>query len=101
VRAADDPDAFVDPFTGQALDRLGARRRFESLADGRLRWDDRHLAPTPARLVIVRMLANLKSSYERRADRVGLAHVALMRASIAELAPTAAAEAVRLAAVLN
>jgi regulator of sirC expression with transglutaminase-like and TPR domain len=101
VRAANDADAFVDPFTGQALDRLGARRRFETLANGRLRWDDRHLTPTPARLVVVRMLANLKSSYERRADRVGLAQIALMRAAIPELAPTAAAEAVRLAAVLN
>ena len=47
------------------------------------------------------MLANLKSSYERRADRVGLAQVALMRAAIPELAPTAGAEAVRLAAVFN
>ena len=48
------------------------------------------------------MLANLASSYERRADRLGLALVALMRASIPELAPNAGAEAVRLAAgVLN
>jgi regulator of sirC expression with transglutaminase-like and TPR domain len=101
VRSAADDDAFVDPFTGEALDRLGARRRFESLANGRLRWDDRHLTPTPSRLIVVRMLANLKSSYERRADRLGLAMVSLMRASIPELAPTAGAEAVRLAAVLN
>jgi hypothetical protein len=50
---------------------------------------------------VVRMLANLKSSYERRADRLGLAMVSLMRASIPELAPTASAEAVRLAAMLN
>ncbi len=48
VRAADDDDAFVDPFSGEALDRLGARRRFETLSAGRLPWDDRHLAPTPA-----------------------------------------------------
>jgi hypothetical protein len=101
VRSAEDADAFVDPFTGEALDRLGARRRFESLTQGQLRWDDRHLAPTPPRLIVVRMLANLKSSYERRADRLGVAMVALMRASIPELAPTAGVEAVRLAAVLN
>lgn len=101
VRAADDTDAFVDPFTGEALDRLGARRRFESLTQGQLRWDDRHLTPTPPRLIVVRMLANLKSSYERRADRLGVAMVAMMRASIPELAPTAGVEAVRLAAVLN
>jgi regulator of sirC expression with transglutaminase-like and TPR domain len=101
VRAGDDRDAFVDPFTGDALDRMGARRRFETLSNGRMRWDDRHLDPTPSRLVIVRMLANLKSSYERRTDRIGLAMVALMRASVPELAPTATAEAARLAAVLN
>lgn len=101
VRATADTDAFVDPFTGLALDRLGARRRFESLAAGRVRWDDRHLAPTPSRLMVARMLANLASSYERRADRIGLAQVALMRASIPELAPAAGAAAVRLAAVLN
>jgi regulator of sirC expression with transglutaminase-like and TPR domain len=101
VRAAEDTEAFVDPFTGQALDRAGARRRFEALAGGRVRWDDRHLAVTPERLIVVRMLANLKAAYERRADRVGLAQVALMRAAIPELEPNAGVEAVRLAAVFN
>ena len=101
VRSAEDTDAFVDPFTGEALDRLGARRRFEDLTRGQLRWDDRHLRPTPPRLIVVRMLANLKASYERRADPLGVAMVALMRAAIPELAPTAGAEAVRLVAVLN
>ncbi len=101
VRAADDADTFVDPFTGAVLDRLGARRRFEAMAAGRVRWDDRYLEPTASRLIVVRMLANLKSSYEQRSDRIGLALVALMRAAIPELAPTAGAEAVRLTAVLN
>jgi len=101
VRAADDDDAFVDPFSGEALDRLGARRRFEVLAGGRLPWDDRHLEPTPARLIVLRMLTNLRASYERRADRVGLALVARMRAAIPELGDGAAAEALRLGAVFN
>jgi regulator of sirC expression with transglutaminase-like and TPR domain len=101
VRAADDEDAFVDPFSGEALDRLGARRRFEVLSAGRLAWDDRHLQPTPARLVVLRMLTNLRASYERRRDRVGLALVARMRAAIPELGEGAAAEAVRLGAVFN
>ena len=100
VRAPDD-EAFLDPFTGATLDRVGARRRFESLAAGAIRWDERHLDPTPNRLVVARMLANLASSYDRRADRVGRGLVALMRASIPELAPAATAEAVRLGAVLN
>jgi regulator of sirC expression with transglutaminase-like and TPR domain len=101
VRAADDEDAFLDPFSGEALDRLGARRRFEELSAGRLPWDDRHLAPTPARLIVLRMLTNLRASYERRADRIGLALVAKMRAAIPELGAGAAAEAARLGAVFN
>jgi regulator of sirC expression with transglutaminase-like and TPR domain len=101
VRAADDEDAFIDPFSGEALDRLGARRRFEVLAGGRLPWDDGHLEPTPPRLIVLRMLTNLRASYERRADRVGLALVARMRAAIPELGAGASAEAVRLGAVFN
>ena len=101
VRAADDDDAFVDPFTGDALDRLGARRRFETLAGGRLPWDDRHLAPTPNRLIVVRMLTNLHASYERRGDRLGIALVARMRAAIPELGPRATADAARAGGVFN
>ena len=47
------------------------------------------------------MLTNLRASYERRADRVGLALVARMRAAIPELGAGASAEAVRLGAVFN
>jgi len=101
VRSADDDAAFVDPFSGQPLDREGARDRFETLARGQLAWDERHLVPTPARLMIVRMLTNLGASYERRHDRLGVALVAKMRAAIPELAPSATTQAVRLGAVLN
>jgi regulator of sirC expression with transglutaminase-like and TPR domain len=101
VRAAEDEDAFLDPFSGEPLDRLGARQRFDALAAGRLPWDDRHLAPTPARLIVLRMLTNLRASYERRADRVAVALVARMRAAIPELGPGATAEALRLGAVFN
>jgi regulator of sirC expression with transglutaminase-like and TPR domain len=101
VRAATDHDAFVDPFSGEALDRHGVRRRFDALAQGRLPWTDRNLAPTPARLIVVRMLTNLRASYDRRHDRLGIALVAKMRAAIPELAATATAEAARLGGVLN
>jgi regulator of sirC expression with transglutaminase-like and TPR domain len=101
VRAAGDDDAFVDPFTGEALDRDGARRLFDALSGGGLPWDDRHLATTPARLIVLRMLTNLRVSYERRADRIGVALVARMRAAIPELGDAAKAEAVRLGAVFN
>jgi regulator of sirC expression with transglutaminase-like and TPR domain len=101
VRAADDDDAFVDPFSGEALDRAGVQRRFELLAAGRLAWEERHLAPTPPRLIVLRMLTNLRASYERRADRLGLALVARMRAAIPEVAVAAAAEAARMGGVFN
>jgi regulator of sirC expression with transglutaminase-like and TPR domain len=101
VRSGDDADAFVDPFSGVALDRVGARRRFESMSGGRIPWDDHHLAPTPARLMVVRMLANLRASYERRHDRVGVALVARMQAAIPETGRAASAEATRLGAVFN
>jgi regulator of sirC expression with transglutaminase-like and TPR domain len=100
VRSAEDPDLFADPFTGAALDRRGARARFEALSAGRLPWEDRHLEPTVARLIVVRMLTNLRASYERRRDVVHLALVARMRASIPELRAEEG-EAVRLSAVFN
>jgi regulator of sirC expression with transglutaminase-like and TPR domain len=101
VRGADEPDCFVDPFSGEALDRERVRHRFESMSGGRIPWDDRHLATTPPRLMVVRMLANLRASYERRQDRVGVALVARMLAAIPETGPAAAIEAVRLGAVFN
>lgn len=100
VRSAGDPDAFVDPVTGDAFDRAGARRRFEAMTAGRVPWDDRHLAPTGSRLIVVRMLTNLRASYERRHDPVHLALVARMRASMVEL-QAEAGDAVRLSAVFN
>jgi regulator of sirC expression with transglutaminase-like and TPR domain len=101
VRAADDDDLFVDPFSGEAFDGAGAQARFEALAAGRLPWDDRHLSPTPSRLIVLRMLTNLRASYDRRGDRVGVALVARMRAAIPELGQGAVAEAVRLGGVFN
>ena len=100
VRSAGDPDAFVDPVTGEPFDRAGARRRFEAMTAGRMPWDDRHLAPTGSRLIVVRMLTNLRASYERRHDPVHLALVARMRASMVEL-QAEAGDAVRLSAVFN
>lgn len=84
-----DPDALVDPFTGEALDRHGAQARFEMLAAGRLGWDDDYLDPVPARAIIVRMLANLSASYGRRRDLGRQAMVASMRWRIPELSSEA------------
>lgn len=100
VRDASNADAFADPFAGAALDRRGARARFETISAGRLPWEDRHLEPTAPRMIVVRMLTNLLTSYGRRGDAVHLALVARMRASIPEL-QAETGEAVRLSAVFN
>jgi regulator of sirC expression with transglutaminase-like and TPR domain len=100
VRSAGDPEAFVDPVTGDAFDRRGARRRFDAMTAGRVPWDDRHLSPTSSRLIVVRILTNLRASYERRRDPVHLALVARMRASMVEL-QAETGDAVRLSAVFN
>jgi regulator of sirC expression with transglutaminase-like and TPR domain len=97
---ADDADCFADPFTGDALDPTGVRRMFEVMADGRMRWDERYLAPVTTRAIVSRMLANLHASYRRRGDPVRLALVAKMRASIPELRAEAPAAA-RLGAIFN
>ncbi len=86
-----DPEALVDPFTGGALDRAGARARFTALSGGRLAWDEHHLDPVPAGSVVVRMLSNLQSSYARRNDPGRRAMVAMMRWRVPELAAEVAA----------
>ena len=100
VRDGIDEDAFADPFTGERMDRHGVRRRFDSMARGRLAWDDRYLRPTSARMVLVRILGNLRASYGRRHDMLHLALVARLRAAIPELHAEQAGVA-RASAVLN
>jgi len=100
VGDGDDEDRFVDPFTGIAMSRGDARQHFETIAAGRISWDDHHLDSTPARQIVVRMLANLQGSYVRRGDRVRLALVARMRAAVPELADERPI-AVRLSGVFN
>ncbi len=85
VRDGADENAFADPFTGERLDREGVRRRFDAMARGRLTWDERYLRPTASRMVLVRILGNLRASYARRHDSLHLALVARLRAAIPEL----------------
>jgi regulator of sirC expression with transglutaminase-like and TPR domain len=100
VRCGRDADRFADPFTGDALDAAGVRQTFETIAEGRLRWDDRYLEPVVARAIVSRMLANLYASYRRRRDPLRLALVARMRTAIPELKAEARAAA-QLSAILN
>ncbi|MET0144602.1 MAG: transglutaminase-like domain-containing protein [Ilumatobacteraceae bacterium] len=100
VRSGLDDDAFVDPFTGDAFDRRGARHRFDAVTAGRVAWSEHHLDPTGSRSMVVRMLSNLRATYERRRDPVQRAHVAWMRSCMPELAAEAP-DAVRLGAIFN
>jgi regulator of sirC expression with transglutaminase-like and TPR domain len=78
-------DGFVDPFqAGAALDAEGARAVFARLQGPGAPFHDRFLAPTPARQILLRMLANLQQTYlDRRA--ADARWVAQLRLSFPEL----------------
>lgn len=94
-----DPEWFADPFHGRAgLTRRDCRELMVSM--GMSRWSDRFLQPIPPRLVVARMLNNLKVSCERSRDEVRLAVVMQLRRLLPELGDDA--DEARLAlAVLN
>jgi regulator of sirC expression with transglutaminase-like and TPR domain len=95
----DDPDWYADPFhAATGLGRAECRALLQQL--GVSRWSDRFLAPTPDRLVIARVLNNLKISCERRGDRVMLATVMQARQVLREFA-SERDEAAQALAVLN
>lgn len=76
---------FADPFHGLGgLDADDCRRLL--LGMGVTQWSPRFLEPTPPRLIVARMLNNLKIGCERRGDRVRLAIVIHARAAVRELA---------------
>jgi regulator of sirC expression with transglutaminase-like and TPR domain len=101
-----DDDWFVDPIGGSAdrgemvLDRTACRALLERKTAGRVRWRETHLDAVPNRLVIVRMLNNLRSVLSARADPVRHALVMRMRVAVPELRDERD-DAVRAQAVLN
>lgn len=102
VRLADDDDVFFDAFNGgRRLDRAGARTLFESVTGGQAVWSESHLEPTPNRLIVIRMLNNLKSVFAGRRDLVRLAIVMNLREAISELAEVEADEIEFASAVFN
>lgn len=81
----DDPRWFADLFHGQSdLTRDDCRNLLVRL--GVRRWSDGYLEPTPPRLVVARMLNNLKTSCEQRGDVVRLAIVMQARQALPEFA---------------
>lgn len=62
-----EPDQFIDPFhAGVVLDREGCRQRLTDQYGPQMQFDDRFLAPTPARSILLRMLTNLAHTYAQR-----------------------------------
>jgi regulator of sirC expression with transglutaminase-like and TPR domain len=94
-----DRDWFADPFHGRTS--LAAADCQKLLARmGVTRWSDRFLEPTPNRMIIARMLNNLKTSCEVSGDGVRLALVMQARQVLPEFAAEGA-DAVRALAILN
>lgn len=62
-------EALVDPFhRGQVLSVADCRRRVETVLGRHAGWRDEWLKPSPPRLILVRMLNNLKRVYLRATD---------------------------------
>lgn len=62
-------EVLVDPFhRGQILSAADCRRRVETVLGPRAGWRDEWLRPSPPRLILVRMLNNLKRVYLRATD---------------------------------
>ncbi len=81
----DDPHWFSDPFHERTdLSRDQCRNLLVQL--GVTRWSDRYLEPSPPRLIVARMLNNLKVSCDRRDDGIRLAIVMAARQALPEFA---------------
>lgn len=92
-----DPAWFADPFHGRtAMTADDCRALYDAMGGGR--WNPAMLAPTPNRLVVARILNNLRAACQRDGDRVRLAIVMQLRQQLPEFA--AEADAARLAAVV-
>ncbi len=80
-----DDQWFADPFHGRtALTPMDCQAIYAGMGGGR--WSPTMLAPTPNRLVVARMLNNLRAACERSGDRVRLAVVMQLRHQLPEFA---------------
>jgi regulator of sirC expression with transglutaminase-like and TPR domain len=85
-----DPEWFADPFHGRtALTVADCRALYEGM--GGVHWSPSMVAPTPNRLVIARMLNNLRAACQRSGDAVRLAIVMQLRQQLPEFAAEAPA----------
>lgn len=96
------PGRYCDPFhDGRVLDPPACRALHRQVVGARAVWDDSFLDPVSHRSMVVRMLTNLKVSYQRRRDVAGLRRVMTLRAAFPELATAERRELDRLMAPTN
>jgi regulator of sirC expression with transglutaminase-like and TPR domain len=82
------PLLFVDPFhSGELLDQPGCERRLTELARQPIQLSELQLAPCPARMVVARMLRNLKAIYLGTNDFLSALSVQRRLATVAEDQP--------------
>lgn len=99
VGDANDPTWFADPFHGRtAMSPDDCRAIYESMGGGR--WSPAMLGATPNRLVVARVLNNLRASCQREGDLVRFAIVMQLRQQLPEFAAEAGA-AQQSIAILN
>jgi regulator of sirC expression with transglutaminase-like and TPR domain len=85
-----DPGWFADPFHGRtAMTPADCRELYDGMGGGH--WSASMLAPTPNRLVVARMLNNLRAACQRSGDAVRLAIVMQLRQQLPEFAAEASA----------
>jgi regulator of sirC expression with transglutaminase-like and TPR domain len=94
-----DPEWFADPFHGRtSLTVQDCRALYVGMGGGR--WSPTMLAPTPNRLIVARMLNNLRAACQRDGDVIRLAIVMQLRQQVPEFAAEAPA-AQHSTAILN
>lgn len=81
----DDPQWFADPFHRQP-ERTRDQCRELLVRLGATQWSETYLDPSPPRLIVARMLNNLKLSCDRRDDGIRLAVVMAARQALPEFA---------------
>ena len=80
-------DLYGDPFHDGALyDRTGVIAAWERLVGPGQPFEDMHLAPASERMILIRMLNNLRALYLQRSDTRALHALALLRGAFVELA---------------
>ena len=79
-------EVYGDPFNdGAVYDRAGIVARWSRLVGADHSFDELHLAPVSERVILIRMLNNLRGQYLRNRDPRGMYALSVMRGAFAEL----------------